>query len=306
MDFEQLTTFLEVAKQGNFSRAGEVVFRSQPAVSAQIRQLEIEYGEKLFDRAGKTIRLTPAGEILAGYAAHMLQLRAESLHAVTGQRDTIEGVLSIGANEATFLYVLPDLFAQYHRLHPQVQISVYRSFSHKVIQKVEDGVIDMGVVTLPVKVPSLKVIKIFRDQMMLAVHPDNPLAAFASVNMNQVAEQALILPKTGSMRTLIEKQLRPFGRKVRITMELTSVVMIKKFVAAGFGVSLISASFAGDEVREGKIKLIALDGVELWRELGLVYRRDRSLPASAVALIEIVRASRRQRDAQKPPRNPEP
>src|ERR1700692_3043171 len=110
MDFDQLITFLEVAKQGSFSRAGEKVYRSQSAVSAQIRQLEQEYGERLFDRSGKTVRLSPAGEVLLEYAQRMVALRNESLRAVADQGEIPRGTLSIGANEATCLYVLPEVF----------------------------------------------------------------------------------------------------------------------------------------------------------------------------------------------------
>ena len=83
MDFDQLNTFLEVAKLGNFSRAAEKVLRSQPAVSAQIRQLEQEYGHKLFDRSAKSVRLTPAGEVILDYAKQMLALRTSSLAAIS-------------------------------------------------------------------------------------------------------------------------------------------------------------------------------------------------------------------------------
>ena len=118
MDFDQLTTFLEVAKQGNFSRAGDKVFRSQSAVSAQIRQLEQDYGTKLLDRSGKRVTLTPAGEVLFEYATRLLALRGESLRAVADQDKVPRGVLAIGANEATCLYVLPETFAEYRRRYP--------------------------------------------------------------------------------------------------------------------------------------------------------------------------------------------
>lgn len=288
MDFDQLTTFLEVAKLGSFSRAGQKLFRSQPAVSAQIRQLEQEYGEKLLDRAGKSVRLTPAGEALFEYAGRLLTLRNESLRAVADQASAPRGILAIGANEATCLYVLPDVFAKYHRLYPSVKISIYRNFSQKVLQKVEDGSIDVGIVTLPVKSPSLKVHSIFRDRLMLMVNPRNPLARHRTVRTSDIAEQPLIFPKTGFTRQLLDKHFRPYRSRLRITMELPSVGMIKRFVAAGLGVSLISASFARDEVRAGEVKLIALQDVELWRELGLVYRRDRSLPRATTAFITLI------------------
>jgi DNA-binding transcriptional LysR family regulator len=271
------------------SRAGQKLFRSQPAVSAQIRQLEQEYGEKLLDRVGRSVRLTPAGEALFEYAGRLLMLRNESLRAVADQASSPRGILSIGANEATCLYVLPDVFAEYHRLYPSVQISIYRNFSHKVLQKVEDGSIDVGIVTLPVKSPSLKVHSIFRDRLMLMVSPRNPLARHKKVHTSEIAEQPLIFPKTGFTRQLLDKHFLPYRSRLRVTMELPSVGMIKRFVAAGLGVSLISASFARDEVRAGEVKLIGLADVELWRELGLVYRRDRSLPRAATAFITLIR-----------------
>lgn len=289
MDFDQLGTFLEVAKLGSFSRAGQKLFRSQPAVSAQIRQLEQEYGEKLLDRVGRSVRLTPAGEALFEYAGRLLMLRNESLRAVADQATSPRGILSIGANEATCLYVLPEVFAEYHRLYPSVQISIYRNFSHKVLQKVEDRSIDVGIVTLPVKSPSLKVHSIFRDRLMLMVSPRNPLARHKTVRTSEIAEQPLIFPKTGFTRQLLDKHFLPYRSRLRVTMELPSVGMIKRFVAAGLGVSLISASFARDEVRAGEVKLIGLADVELWRELGLVYRRDRSLPRAATAFITLIR-----------------
>ena len=181
MDFDQLTTFVEVAKLGSYSRAGQKLFRSQPAVSAQIRQLEQEYGEKLLDRVGKSVRLTQAGEVLFEYAGRMLMMRTESLGAVADHAGAPRGVLSVGANEATCLYVLPFVFAEYHRLYPLVRISIYRNFSHKVMQKVEDASITAGIVTLPVKAPSLKVQPIFRDRVMLMVSPQNALARSKAV-----------------------------------------------------------------------------------------------------------------------------
>ena len=176
MDFDHLTTFLEISKLGSFSRAGQKLFRSQPAVSAQIRQLEQEYGQKLFDRVGKTVKLTAAGEALIVYANRLLNLKEESLRAVSDLSTSPRGTLNIGANEATCLYVLPDLFAAYHRQFPAVQISIYRNFSRKVIEKIEDGTVDVGIVTLPVKSPSLKVHSIFRDRLMLMVSASNPLS----------------------------------------------------------------------------------------------------------------------------------
>lgn len=289
MDFDQLKTFIEVAKLGSFSRAAEKVLRSQPAVSAQIRQLEHEYGHKLFDRNTKSVRLTPAGEVVLEYARQLLALRTTSMQAASDWNGVPTGTLSLGANEGTFLYVLPKVFAEYHRRFPRVRISVYRSFTHKVSEKVEEGAIDLGVVTMPVKSPSLSATPVFRDRIMLVVGPRSPLFHRSSVTLQELARQPLIMPRTGSIRKIIEKNLRPYRQHLNITMELTSVVMIKQFVIDGFGVSLISASFAREDVRRGGARLLKIEDLDLWRELALVYRKDRSLPLVASSFVEVAK-----------------
>ena len=289
VDFDQLTTFLEVVKLGNFSRAGEKVFRSQSAVSAQIRQLEQEYGTKLLDRSGKRVSLTPAGEVLFEYANRLLALRGESLRAVADQDCTPRGVLAIGANEATCLYVLPETFSEYRRRYCDVQISIYRNFSHKILERLQDGLIDVGIVTMPVKASRLVVKRIFHDRLVLMTGPHHPLARLESVSVGAMADHPLILPKAGHTRKTMDKLFRPYQAQLRIAMELPSIAMIKAFVASGMGISLISESFARKESRSGDLRLIPLSDTDLSRELALVYHQDRTLPRSAVAFIDMVR-----------------
>src|SRR6202041_3343542 len=285
MDFDQLITFLEVARQRSFSRAGEKVFRSQSAVSAQIRQLEQEYGDRLLDRSGKTVKLTPAGQIFYEYAERLRNLRDESLTAVADHSRTPRGTLRVGANEATCLYVLPEFFAEYCRRYPLVQISIYRNFSYKIMEKLENGQVEVGVLTLPVQSPSLKIQAIFRDKLMLMVSPKNPLAKHKVVAVSEIIKQPLLIPKTGHTRRLLDKLFRPYSAELHVRMELPSIGMIKSFVAADLGVSLISASFARDEVEAGRVKLIDLEDAQLYRELGLAYRRDRTLSVASTAFI---------------------
>src|SRR5258708_35314333 len=171
MDFDQLITFLEVARQGSFSRAGEKVFRSQSAVSAQIRQLEQEYGDRLLDRSGKTVKLTPAGQVFYEYAERLKNLRDESLTAVADHSSTPRGTLRVGANEATCLYVLPEAVAEYCRRYPPVRISIYRNFSYKIVEKLENGAIEVGVLTLPIQSPTHIIPPTCRHNLILMLHP---------------------------------------------------------------------------------------------------------------------------------------
>ena len=297
MDFDQLTTFVQVAKLKSFSKAGQKVFRSQSAVSAQIRQLEQAYKAKLLDRSAKSVELTPAGVVLFDYAERLLRLRDESMQIVADRGSVVQGPITFGANEATCLYLLPDILAEFRHRYPQVHISIYRNFSHKILQRLEEGSLDLGIVTLPLKSPNLKVHVINRDRLRFMVSSKNPLAHRSSVTLEEIAAAPLIFPKTGYTRQVLDKLFRPHRSRLQIAMELPSVSMIKTFVAADVGISIISESFARDQVKGGEVKLLNVEGVDLWRELALVYRRDRSLPRAVQALINMIRESRKPVEA---------
>ena len=291
MDYDQLGSFLEVSKLQSFSRAAEKLFRTQPAISAQVRLLEQECGEKLFDRSGKKVLLTPAGEILYRYAEKLLAMQKEALQAIAELNQTPRGKLYIGANEATCLYVLPKTFARFKHLYPLVQISIYRNFSHKILQKVQEGAVDLGIITLPLAAHNMEVIPVFRDEVQVVVPKNHPLARNKSVTVEEFAHHPLILPKTGHTRVLIDRLLRIHRHNVQISMELASVETIKKFVGAGLGISLVSRTYVQPEVAAGLLKLIPLEGQKIYRELGLVYRRDRYLSLPTKVFIEVVRES---------------
>jgi DNA-binding transcriptional LysR family regulator len=151
-------------------------------------------------------------------------------------------------------------------------------------------------VTLPIKALNTKVHHIYRDRLRFMVSTRNPLAHRTKITLEEVAAQPLIFPRTGFTRQVLDKLFRPYRSRLHVTMELPSIGMIKRFVAADAGVSFISEGFASDQVKAGEVKLINVDGVDLWRELGLVYRRDRSLPRAAQSLIAIIREHRKLLD----------
>jgi DNA-binding transcriptional LysR family regulator len=180
-------------------------------------------------------------------------LRDESLVAVADHSGTPRGTLRVGANEATCLYVLPEVFGEYCRRYPPVQISIYRNFSYKIVEKLENGMVEVGILTLPIQSPSLKIQPIFRDKLMLMVSPKNPLAKYKVVPVSEIVKQPLLFPKTGHTRQIARQTLSSAqSPNYRVRMELPSIGMIKSFVAADLGVSLISASFARDEVEAGQ------------------------------------------------------
>ena len=290
MDIDQITSFLEVARQRSFSRAAEKLYRTQPAISAQIRSLEQEIGQKVFDRLGRRVFLTRAGEVLLEYGAQLIALHRETLQRVRESQDHAAGRLVVGVNEATCLYVLPQVFAEFKRRHPQVSISIYRNFSHKILQKIGENQVDVGIVTLPVTQAYLKVIPVYEDELQVVMPAKHRFARRSSLKVEELVSEPLIFPKGGHTREMLDKLFRKHRDQLQISMELASVESIKKFVAAGLGISLLSRTYADVEVRSGVLKLIPLQGVLLTRKLGLVYRTDRHVSLAAQAFADVLAA----------------
>jgi len=289
MDFDHLRSFLEVARLRNFSRAGGKLGLTQPAISTQIRQLEEEFGVRLFDRIGKKVFLTQPGRLLLDHAGKILNVEKEALAALRDLMPALAGHLSLGATEASCLYLLPKVFAAFQKKHSEVTITVYRNFTAKIVQKLLEDSVDLGFVSLPVDVREIATIPLFRDPVDVAVAPGHPLACERSVTIDQIVGYPWIFPKASRTRQTLDEL---FGRRrapVHVTMELSGVETIKKFVGIGLGITLISRSYAADEVKAGTLKLIPLAEPPLERELGLAYRTDRYLSRSTRAFIEIAR-----------------
>ena len=289
MDLEQIATFVEVAHSGSFSRAAQRLFRTQPAISTQVRLVEKQCGQPLFVRHARRVELTVAGKILLRYGERLRELRAGALAELEAMRSHPRGSVAIAANEATVLYVLPAMILQFKGDYPDVRLEIIRNFSRKIIEKVLENSADFGVVTLPFKHPHLHVLPIYRDEMAVLAPPDHPLASRSAVRLEEVVEYPLLYPKTGQTRHQLDRRLHRFQDRVKISMELASVETTKKFVATGMGITLISRAFAQAEHAAGTLRLIPLEGEQIYRELGLIYHRQKYICPVSEAFLATVR-----------------
>src|SRR5580765_2866525 len=239
MDFDQLHTFLEIVRLKSFSKAAQTCYRTQPAISAQVRQLEQEMRAELFERFGSRISLTTAGRIFAEYAEQMLDLRRRAQDAIAELETNPRGELVIAANEATCIYVLPAVFSEYRQLFPAVQLQVLRSYGSRVVEAVMENSADFGLTQLPVEEKRLQVVNVYRDEIRAIVPARHPLAGRKAVTAQEVVEHYLVLPKYGKTRTRLNEWFEPVEDDVRISMELDSTEVMKHFVIAGLGVSFM-------------------------------------------------------------------
>lgn len=287
MDFDQLETFLEVARHASFSRAAEKRFRTQPAISSQIRALEEEVGAKLFDRSGGKVALTGAGKVFQQYAEQTLEARKTMLVTVAEMERVPRGEIVVGANEGTCLHILPEVFAEFRKLYPEVGVQISRLERAKILESIIDNSVDFGVVSAPVDDKRLTVVTIHRDELVVIAPPAHPLSRLKKTKIAEVAQFPLLLPKLGRTRDNLEELFHERGLKPKIAMELDSSELLKRFVAADVGVGFIARSNVIEDVQAGVLAAIPMADASIRRDLALVFRKDKALSRAALAFIEI-------------------
>jgi LysR family transcriptional regulator, low CO2-responsive transcriptional regulator len=287
MDFDQLEIFLEVARLSSFSRAAEKRFRTQPAISSQIRALEEEVGARLLDRSGGRVSLTAAGKLFFQYAEETIQRRKAILTEIAETERVPRGEIVVGANEGTCLHILPEVFAQFKRDYPNVSVSIKRADYAKILESVIENAVDFGVVSLPVNDNRLEAQLIHRDYLVVITAPRHPLAARKTVTVAEVASYPLVLPKVGHTRDALDALFYDHHVKPNLTMELDSSELLKRFVAAGVGVGFIARSNIEEDIRAKALVAINLTDVQINRDLALVSRKEKSLSRAARAFMDI-------------------
>ncbi|RPI96250.1 MAG: LysR family transcriptional regulator, partial [Chloroflexi bacterium] len=258
------------------------------AISAQVRQLEQELGTQLFERFGSRISLTTAGRILHDYADQILSLRRQAQDAINELEHNPRGELIIAANEATCIYVLPWVFAEYQRLFPAVQLQVVRSYGARVVEAILENSADFGLAQLPIEEKKLQIVPIFSDEIRLIVAPQHALAVQPAVTPADLTRHPLLLPKSGTTRRRLDIWLETVEDEILVSMELDSTEMTKRFVMAGLGASFLAVSHCREEVAVGRLRAVPLGPEPMMRRLALVYRKDKALSKAALGFIQIV------------------
>jgi len=287
MDFDQLETFLEVARLSSFSRAAERRFRTQPAISAQIRALEEEVGAKLLDRSGGKVAMTAAGKVFQKYVEETLEQRRVMLVTLAEMERVPRGEIVVSANEGTCLHILPEVFAEFKRQYPTVGVGVKRLEHSKILEAIIDNSCDFGIVSLPVPDKRLTVVPIHREELIVITPPNHPLAGQKKATVEEVVEYPLLLPKVGRTRDALETLFHERRLKPIVSMELDSSELLKRFVAADVGIGFIPRSHVAEDLQAKALAALTLADALIQRDLALVFRKDKALSRAALAFIDI-------------------
>jgi len=291
MELYQLEAFEAVIAHGGFTRAAEALHLTQPAVTRQIAALEAELHTRLFDRMGRTVRMTESGEGLHRYAEQIVRLAREAKLSVAEIESGEAGRLAVGASSTLATYVLPSLLRSFRSSYPAIEISVHTGVSAEVIELVRSNDVDVGLVTAEAAGPVFVSTSLGDYGTCVVVPPSHPLAGRQSISAAELAGSPLILMESGTnLRTYVDRLLNAAGVEEQVTMELDNVEAIKRMIEAELGISLLPQVSIQAEVATGRLAALSLTDIpQAHRQIRLIYRADKYVNAGMGAFMELMR-----------------
>ncbi|MGZ6286412.1 MAG: LysR family transcriptional regulator [Ktedonobacterales bacterium] len=254
MDFVYLRTLCEVARCGSLTHAANALGYAQSSVTTQMQKLEEQYGVPLFERHGRKLKPTQAGETLIHYAQQILALHSEAKAALS-QQET--GTLTIGVIETLATYYLPPILRAFRQDYPNVAITLQAGTEPSIVQAVKDGRCDLGLVLdLLAADPDLVCVPLRKEEFVVVVSPESHYSqACESMMVEELAQARLILTEEGcTYRALLLHALKQCGVAYQIAGEFGSIEAIKQCVASGVGIAFLPRAAVETEIEQGKLR----------------------------------------------------
>ncbi len=274
MEDHKLKVFCTVAETKSFSKTSEIIHLTQPAVSLQIQALEEMYETKLFDRSSSKVTLTPAGEVLYKYAKDILALYVSAEKVIGEMTGLVKGSITIGAGSTIGNYLLPSVISDFRRAHPKIKVHLFVANMQRVIELLNAGNINVGLVEGDVKRQKIVVEKLLSDELLLIVPSHHPWAKRKEVSVSELIDEPFILREAGSgTRQTIEKFFVRHGialQGLKVSMVLGSTQAIKEAVENGLGVSIVSRWAARKENKYGTLSMLNFKEEKMLRNFSLI------------------------------------
>ncbi len=295
-------TLQAIARSGGFSRAGEILHLSQPAISHHVRHLERVLGVPLLVRRGRRASPTEAGVVLLEHAGRAFKLLDEAREAIQRLRGRVAGRVTVGTGATASIYLLPALLRRLRARHPDLELVVVTGNAGEIASAVSRGELDVGVVTLPIAVGrGLLVSPFYVDRLVAIAPPGRRWRRRAPLTAAELAREPVILyERGGTIRRVVDDWFRRGRATPRVAMELGNAEATKKLVGAGLGLSVVSEIAVKADARGGALNLIPLRPA-LHRRIGIVRRRERSpRPALLAFMTALESAAKRVRGGANP------
>jgi len=292
MDLYKLKSFYTVAKLGSFSRAAETLFLTQPAVSAQIKDLEYEYKTKLFDRVGRKIKLTRSGETLIVYAKNLLDMYEESHFAVNLLKEAMDGSVKIATSGTPGSRLLPALISNFKEVYPDTVFSIKTQKSAEVLESIKQNHFDMGlIVSSECKLDKQELIEkiLYKDRVVIAVSNQHPLAMRNSISVNELSNLPLIVSvKNTVSRQAMDKFFHRYSIPFKIAYEIENISMIKTMVEKNLGIAFFSSLEIRKEVESKWLHTVEIEDVPLYRYVNVIYHKNHELSPATKAFYDFI------------------
>jgi len=287
LDTNTLQAFLTVANCSSFSLAAERLFLTQPAISKRIAALESELDTKLFDRIGRKITLTEAGQALLPRAQRVILELEESKRAVSNLSGEIEGRLSVGTSHHIGLHRLPPVLRAFTSHYPDVELDLRFMDSEQACAAVIHGDLELGIVTLPLEpINKLVMNPVWQDPLTVVIGKTHPLANKKKVTAETLAPYPSILPARGTYtREVLERIFTPLGITLNVSLSTNYLETIKMMVNIGLGWSVLPVSM----LNKKDYRMISVTGLKFQRTLGVVYHQNRTRSNAANEMIKLLK-----------------
>ncbi len=291
-DIHQLEIFCRVLELKSFSKAAESVYLTQPTVSGHIQALEQFLDTRLFDRLGKKVVPTRAGELLYKYAGQILSLRSEARRELELFLGKVKGDMTIGASTIPGAYILPELIGSFKKNHSDIHITLTIADTMGVIDSLLAGKIEMGVVGAKIEDKSLKYQKLVKDEMVVVVPSGHAWARRRHVDAGELKKETFVLREPGSgTRITSLKAFEKLGMNVKelnIIAEMGSTEAVRQAVKAGIGIGILSRRAVKDDIAAGSLHGLRVRGLDLWREFYVVVFKGRTLSPITSSFLDFL------------------
>ena len=293
MELAQLEAFLQVAHHRSFSRAAEALFLTQPSVTARIQSLEREIGERLFERTGRSVTLTDAGDAFIPHAQRALTAVQEGTDAIEAVRHGDVGNIRIGSSSTIGAYILPPILRRFRDERPRVHVHLRSGTSEDVIEDLISGEVNVGICRLT-QHPEVESLHLFNDDLALVVSPRHPFAAKGRVTLAEAGKEPfLFFERSTSYHSLVYSMFLRVGVVPESVMELDSMETTRRMVEEGLGVSILPVVSVQRELEAGLLKEVGIRDMEqpTQREVGVHVLRNRILPPPLVDFLKVLTAA---------------
>lgn len=300
MELYPLKVFLTVATERSFSRAGEKLVKTQPAISIAIQRLESDLKEKLLNRTGRDLLLTDAGKVVLEYARRFQNLEADLDNALKELKDNYAGRLSIGANESMSLYLIQHI-GKYRRAFPKVKIQVKRAESSKIPSQLLDGQLELGVISYDPNNDHLLSETIYTDRLTLIVSPEHRFARRPEVSITELDMETFIAHNVLSpYREAVLREFQRYKVPINMDVEMPTVETIRRLVQDNEGIAFLPRMCVEQELKQKLLHEVRVKELNLERKIRLVYPARRALSHAAKAFLEVVRRANGETDVSAP------